>query len=82
MRDKKFAIAIIIIILLTIALIYVVFLGPKIQGYFIQKDVAAQEKVVRYIIDLANQNGYVVLTTGNESIILVKYNASQQASNL
>ena len=73
LRDKKFSIAIIIIILLAIALIYVLYLGPTIQGYFIKKETKAQEQVINTIVDVVNQQGYVVLNTEKEQIILVKY---------
>ena len=73
MRDKKFAIAIIIIILLAIALIYITLLGPRIQGYFVKKESKAQEQVINTIVQVVNQQGYVVLNTGTEQVILVKY---------
>ncbi|HLD98427.1 MAG TPA: hypothetical protein VI815_03810 [Candidatus Nanoarchaeia archaeon] len=79
-RDKRFAIAILIILILLAVLAYVLLIGPGIQGYVINKQINAQETVVKAVIDIVEQQGFVSLTDGNRSVILVKYVAPQNAS--
>ena len=78
MRDKKFVIALIVIVVLALALSYVVFIGPKIQGYLINKQTRAQENVVKTIVQIVDQQGYVVLGDGNDSVVLIKYQPPAQ----
>ena len=73
MRDKKFVIAVIVIIVLAVALLYVTLVGPKLQGYFIKQQISAQQAAVNAIIGIVEQQGYVVLNDGEKSIVLVKY---------
>ncbi len=83
-KDRKFFIAAIIIVVLILVLVYVLLVGPKIQGYVVQKQVDAQQSAVQAIVQIVNQQGYVVLGQGNDSVVLVKYNpeqANNQASN-
>ena len=81
MRDKKMVIAAIAIVVLALALIYVLLIEPKIQGYVVQKQVNAQEVTVQAIVQIVNQQGYVVLGQGNDSVVLVKYNPEQGQPN-
>ncbi|OIO41437.1 hypothetical protein COU56_04430 [Candidatus Pacearchaeota archaeon CG10_big_fil_rev_8_21_14_0_10_31_9] len=81
MRDKKMVIATIAIVVLALALIYVLLIEPKIQGYVVQKQVNAQEVTVQAIVQIVNQQGYVVLGQGNDSVVLVKYNPEQGQPN-
>jgi len=81
MRDKKMVIATIAIVVLALALIYVLLIEPKIQGYVVQKQVNAQEVTVQAIVQIVNQQGYVVLGQGNDSVVLVKSNPEQGQPN-
>ena len=74
-------IAAIAIVVLALALIYVLLIEPKIQGYVVQKQVNAQEVTVQAIVQIVNQQGYVVLGQGNDSVVLVKYNPEQGQPN-
>jgi len=74
-------IATIAIVVLALALIYVLLIEPKIQGYVVQKQVNAQEVTVQAIVQIVNQQGYVVLGQGNDSVVLVKYNPEQGQPN-
>lgn len=76
--DKKFTVAIGIIILLVLILAYVLFIGPSINGYLVLKQIEAQKVAVNTIIGIVEQQGYVVLGEENKSIILVKYQSPQQ----
>ena len=84
MKDKKLVIAVLIIIVLALVLIYVLAVKPKVQGYVINKQIEAQKSAVDTIIQIVNQQGYVVLGPENNSIILVKYQqpAQQPAQQL
>ena len=73
MVDKKFAIAVSIIVLLAIALLYMAVISPRIQGYIINKQAQAQEGVVQAILQIVDQQGYVALGDGEASVVLVKY---------
>ncbi len=71
--DRKFAIAVLLILILGSALIYMVLIKPKVQGYVVNKQIQAQGIVVQAIMNQVNSQGYVQLFDGNNSIILVKY---------
>lgn len=78
MADKKFIVSIIIIVVLALTLCYVLFIGPTIQGYVAQRQVNAQEQTINLILDIVNENGYVVLGQGEEAVVLVKYTPEEQ----
>jgi len=80
MRDKKLGIAVLIIVVLAVALLYVLVIGPKIQGYVIAKETIAQENVVNAILSIVEQQGYVAIGQGENAVVLVKYepNPTQQ----
>jgi len=71
--DRKFAIAVLIILILACALAYVSVIKPTVQGYVVNKQLEAQGIVVNAIINQVNTQGYVQLFNGNDSIVLVKY---------
>jgi len=50
-----------------------VLVNPKarLQGYIIQKQVEAKDLTLIYIIQQIQQNGYVKIDVGNESLLLV-----------
>ena len=78
MRDTKFLVALIIIIVLAVALLYFTLVGPKIQGYIIAKQVQAQETVVNSILEIVDRQGYISIGNGENSIVLVKYQPPEQ----
>ena len=73
MVDKKFAIAVLIIVVLAVALLYMTVINPRIQGYIISKQAQAQEGVVQAILQIVDQQGYVALGDGENSVVLVRY---------
>ncbi len=81
MKDTKFLVALIIIVVLAIALLYFTLVGPKLQGYIIAKQVQAQENIVNSILDLVNRQGYVSIGNGENSVILIKYQPPEQQQN-
>ena len=72
MRDKKFAIALTVIVVLALALVYITLVGPKIQGYIINSQIEAQQEVVNGIIQFVNQQGYIILGQGESAVVLVR----------
>ncbi|MAG07215.1 hypothetical protein CMI46_00155 [Candidatus Pacearchaeota archaeon] len=74
MREKKFVIALVVIIVLALALVYLTVVSPQIQGYVISKQAQAQENVVNAILNMVDQQGYVAIGDGENSVVLVKYN--------
>ena len=78
MRDKKFAIMLGIIVLLSLALLYLLLIGPSIQGYVVNRQIEAQDLVISVIVQTVNQQGYVVLNTEQGQMILVPYQEPQQ----
>lgn len=78
MRDKKFAIAMGIIIILVLVLLYVLLIGPKLQGYVVTKQVEGYNVAVQQITQQATQQGYVVLGTQEEPVVLVRNSELEQ----
>jgi predicted Abi (CAAX) family protease len=82
MKDRKFLIALIIIVVLALALLYVALIGPKVQGYVVNKQIEAQQSTVDAIVSVVNQQGYVVLGEGEGQVILVPYQVPEQGAGL
>ncbi|MAG07768.1 hypothetical protein CMI46_03040 [Candidatus Pacearchaeota archaeon] len=76
MRDLKFKIAVGIILVLAIAVLYLTVIGPQVQGYIvrnqIQGQLAGQQATVGAIINMVNQQGYIVLSDEQSSIVLTR----------
>lgn len=77
MKDKKFVIAVSVIVLLGVALLYITVVSPKIQGYVIDKQTQAQENTVNAILQIVDQQGYVAIGDGENSVVLIKYQPPQ-----
>jgi len=73
MKDKKFTLALIVIVLLVLALVYILLVAPSLQGFLINQEITAKQDAVKTIMQIVDQQGYVVLTDNNESVVLVKY---------
>ena len=80
MRDKKFIIALLVIVVLAFALLYLTVINPRIQGYVIGKEVQAQENVVNAILQVVEQQGYIAIGDGENSVVLVRYQPQDQAT--
>lgn len=78
MKDKKFAVALGIIVLLVVALLYVLVVSPKFQGYMINKQVDAQKVLIKSMIDAANQNGFITLNDGEREVVLINKKVLEQ----
>ena len=71
MADRKFKVAVFIIVILALALLYLTVIGPELQGFFVEKQVEAQQAAVGAIVQIVAQQGYVVLGNDTASIVLV-----------
>ncbi len=71
MKDIKFKVAVLVIVLLVVALLYLTVLGPQIQGYLIKTQVNAYESAIKDVINRVEQQGYVVLRNEESQIVLV-----------
>ena len=78
MKDKKFAVALGIIVLLAIALLYVLVVSPRFQGYMVSKQVDAQKVLIKSMIDAANQNGFITLNDGETEVVLINKKMLEQ----
>jgi hypothetical protein len=72
MRDVKFKVAVIIIFILVIALLYVTLIGPLMQRYLIDKQLEGQQSAVNSIIQIVNQQGYIILSNDQTTIVLAR----------
>ena len=79
-RDKRLLIAVVIILVLVAVLAYILLIKPGFQGYVVNQQINAQENVVKAVLDIVEQQGFVQLTDGNRSVILVPYVSPQNAS--
>ncbi|MBS3100283.1 hypothetical protein J4463_03675 [Candidatus Pacearchaeota archaeon] len=73
MRDKKFAVAVVIIVVLALALLFVLVVSPAVNQYILNKQIGVANEIVNGIIQTVNQQGYITLSNGNETMVLVKY---------
>jgi type II secretory pathway pseudopilin PulG len=76
MRDLKFKIAVGVILVLAIALLYLTVIGPQVQGYIvrnqIQGQLAGQQATVSAIMNMVNQQGYIVLSDEQNTVVLTR----------
>ena len=70
---SKLIIAISIIVILVLVILGIVVVKPQVEKYIVQKQVDAQIVVVNTIIQIVEQQGYVVLGEGEEQVALIKY---------
>ena len=77
-KDKKFLVSVVIIVILAIALIYVLLIGPRIQNFFLNTQIKIQQQTINALIEGVNQQGSVGLTDGTNQIVCVKYEPPQQ----
>ena len=82
MRDKKFIIALLIIVALVLVLLFITVVNPQVQGYVVAKQAQAQENVVNSILKIVDQQGYVAIGDGENSIVLVRYQPPQQGESV
>ncbi len=77
------AVLVVVIVILAGIMVYAFVVKPKVAGYAIQKQNEGVQAAVSYIITQLQQNGFVQIPIGNQTLILVPYQppqASQQAA--
>ena len=72
------SILIIIIVVLAGIMIYAFVIKPKISGYNVQKQTEGVQIAISYIVSQLQQNGFVQIPIGNQTLILVPYAPPQQ----
>ena len=77
-KDRKFVVAVGVIVILALALIYVLLIGPKIQSFFLNTQIKVQQQTINALIQGVNQQGSVGLTDGTNQIICIKYQQPEQ----
>lgn len=66
MKDLKFIVALIIIIILSVTLAFILVINPKVQGYVVSRQIDAQRQALEIVVGVANQQGYVALDSEND----------------
>jgi len=64
---------VVVILILLILVVYAYAVKPYFNSYVVQKQIEAKDYVLDTIIQQVNSTGYVELTRGNASLILVPY---------
>ncbi|MFH1710956.1 MAG: hypothetical protein ABH840_01465 [Nanoarchaeota archaeon] len=67
---------VLVIVILAGVIIYSFVVKPKISGYTVQKQSEGVQIAVNYILAQLQQNGFVQIQAGEQTIILVPYQPS------
>jgi len=62
-----------VIVILAGVMVYAFLVKPKISGYNVQKQSEGVQIAVNYILAQLQQNGFVQIQMGNQTLILVPY---------
>jgi len=72
------AILVLVIVILAGIMVYAFVIKPKISGYNTQKQTEGVQIAVNYIVAQLQQNGFVQIPIGDQTLILVPYSPPQQ----
>ena len=80
MVNKNIMIAILALVIIVLAgmMVYSFVVKPKISGYNVAKQTEGVQIAISYIIGQLQQNGFVQIPVGNQTLILVPYTPPQQ----
>ena len=80
MVNKNIMIAILALVIIVLAgvMVYSFVIKPKISGYNVEKQTEGVEIAINYILAQLQQNGFVQIPLGNQTLILVPYTPPQQ----
>ena len=67
-----------VIVVLVGFIIYAFGIRPAISGYVVNAQNQGAQIAVNYIITQVSQNGYVQIPVGNQTLVLVPYQPSQE----
>jgi hypothetical protein len=68
----------VVILILLAVVVYSYAVKPAINAFVIEKQIEARDMTLEYLISSVETNGYVELTKGNETLILVPYQQPEQ----
>lgn len=71
-------ILVLVIVILAGIMVYTFLVKPKISGYSTQKQTEGVQIAINYIIAQLQQNGFVQIPVGNQTLILVPYTPPAQ----
>ena len=80
MREKNragivIAVLILVILVLLIFITYIFFVKPAINKYILQKQTEANQELVQFILYQVQQKGSVQISDGENTLVLVPYQA-------
>ena len=80
MVNKNIIIVILALVIIVLAgvMVYSFVIKPKISGYNVEKQTEGVEIAINYILAQLQQNGFVQIPLGNQTLILVPYTPPQQ----
>ena len=64
---------VLVIVILAGIMLYAFIVKPKISGYNVQKQTEGVQLAINYILTQLQQNGFVQIPVGNQTLILVPY---------
>ena len=67
----------IIVVILALVMIYAFIIQPAVSGYSVQKQTEGVQIAINSILSQLQQNGFVQIPIGNQTLILVPYQAPQ-----
>lgn len=73
------AILVLIIVVLGGVMVYYFVIKPSYTGYVVEKQIEGENICVAKILTQLQQNGFVQIPLGNQTLILVQYAPPQQA---
>jgi uncharacterized protein (UPF0212 family) len=80
MTDKKkvlITILVVIVLVLVAVVVYLLVIQPAISGYTIQKQTEGVQIAVNSILAQLQQNGFVQIPVGNQTLYLAPFNPQQ-----
>ena len=84
MADKRNVLIVVlalIVVVLALGLIYAFIIRPAISGYTVQKQTEGVQIAINSILAQLQQNGFVQIPIGNQTLVLVPY-TQPQAQNI
>lgn len=72
------AVLVVIIVVLAGVMVYAFVIKPRISGYNVAKQTEGVQIAINYILAQLQQNGFVQIPVGNQTLILFPYSPPQQ----
>ena len=73
---------VLVIVILVVIVVYAFVIKPAISGYTVQKQTEGVQIAVNSILAQIQQNGFVQIPIGNQTLILVPYTPPQGAQQV